>query len=285
MTDLLSAVLRALSFVLLFQAAGIAIFVAIFGRQLTNSLDTLRHGGQLFALAALLLVSGHYALEAARMAGELSGMMDPSLQKMVWSSSSRLAWIARLVGLLLIAVGLQGTRVLSRVTALCGVVLVTGAFALTGHTSVNAHRWALAGLLMVHLLIVAFWFGALWPLYLASLRETALQAAQITERFTAMATWLVPLIFVAGLGMALILLPGITALSEPYGLLLIAKVAGFTVLMGLAAANKWRLGPALAREPVNGGRWFRRSLAGEYVLIAAVLTVTAVMTSFFSPEA
>jgi putative copper export protein len=55
--------------------------------------------------------------------------------------------------------------------------------------------------------------------------------------------------------------------------------------MGLAAANKWRLGPALVHGPVQSGRWFRRSVAAEYVLIAAVLTITAVMTSLFSPEA
>jgi putative copper export protein len=36
---------------------------------------------------------------------------------------------------------------------------------------------------------------------------------------------------------------------------------------------------------VGSGQWFRRSVATEYVLIAAVLTITAIMTSFFSPEA
>jgi putative copper resistance protein D len=74
-------------------------------------------------------------------------------------------------------------------------------------------------------------------------------------------------------------------LNEPYGKLLIAKVVGFALLMGLAAANKWRLGPALALGAVPSARWFHRSVAAEYVLIAAVLTITAVMTSFFSPEA
>jgi putative copper export protein len=91
-------------------------------------------------------------------------------------------------------------------------------------------------------------------------------------------------ILLAGIVMAVLLLPNVSALSEPYGELLIAKVVGFAVLMGLAAANKWRLGPALAHGPVSG-LWFRRSVAAEYVLIAAVLAITAVMTSFFSPEA
>jgi len=285
MPDVVSVILRALSFVLLFQAAGVAIFVAVFGRRLASSQVSVRRLGQAAAIAAIVLVAAHYALEAARMAGEMSGMWDPTLQGMAWNSRAGTALICRLLGLLLIAVGLQEASVRWTILAVGGTVLATGAFALTGHTSVNAHRAALAPLLMLHLLVVAFWFGALWPLYVASLRETPARASDIIERFTAVATWLVPVVLLAGIVMAVLLLPNLQALSEPYGELLIAKVVGFAVLMGLAAANKWRLGPALVHGPAQSGRWFRRSVAAEYVLIAAVLTITAVMTSFFSPEA
>ncbi|HWY94850.1 MAG TPA: CopD family protein [Steroidobacteraceae bacterium] len=285
MPDVLSVILRALSFVLLFQAAGVAIFVAIFGRRLASSQVSIRRLGRAAAIAGVVLVGAHHALEAARMAGDMSGMLDPTLQGMAWNSRARAALICRLAGLLLIAVGLQGSSVRSTIVAVGGAVLAMGAFTLTGHTSVNVHRGALAGLLMLHLLIVAFWFGALWPLYVASLQETPARAADLIERFTALATWLVPVILVAGTAMAVLLLPNLSALREPYGELLIAKVVGFALLMGLAAANKWRLGPALGSGIVGSGQWFRRSVATEYVLIAAVLTITAVMTSLFSPEA
>jgi putative copper export protein len=274
-----------LSFVLLFQAAGVAIFVAIFGRRLASSRGAVRRLGQAAAIAAMVLVAAHYALEAARMAGEMSGMWDPTLQGLAWNSPARAALICRLLGLLLIAVGLQRANVRGTILAVGGAVLATGAFTLAGHTSVNVHRAALAALLMLHLLVVAFWFGALWPLYAASLRETPARAWDIIERFTALATWLVPVILLAGSVMAVLLLPNLRALSEPYGELLIAKVVGFAALMGLAAANKWRFGPALVHGPAQSGLWFRRSVVAEYVLIAVVLTITAVMTSFFSPEA
>jgi putative copper export protein len=231
-----------------------------------------------------VLVAGHYAMEAARMAGEMSGLWDPALQLMAWNSSARAALIGRLLGLALIAIGLLGTSVRGTLVALGGAVLATGAFTLTGHTSVSVHRGVMTALLMLHLLVLAFWFGALWPLCIATLRETPAGAADIIERFTAVATWLVPVILLAGLVMAVLLLPSLSALREPYGELLIAKVFGFALLMGLAAANKWRLAPALVSGTAQSGRWFRRSVAAEFVLIAAVLTVTAVMTSFFSPE-
>ena len=284
MPDVVSVTLRALSFVLLFQAAGVAIFVALFGRRLANSQVPVRRLGLAAAIAAIVLVAAHYVLEAARMAGEMSGMWDPALQGMAWNSPARAALICRLVGLLLIAVGLQGASARWTIVAVGGAVLATAAFTLMGHTSVSVHRGVLAALLMLHLLVVAFWFGALWPLYVASLRETPARASDIIERFTAVATWLVPVILVAGTAMAVLLLPNVSALGQPYGELLIAKVVGFAVLVGLAAANKWRLGPTLIHGGVQGGRWFRRSVAAEYVLIAAVLAITAVMTSFFSPE-
>jgi copper resistance protein D len=283
--DLVSVVLRALSFVVLFQAAGTAIFIALFGHRLDRSQAAVRRMGQAAALAGLVLVAGHYGVEAARMAGEMSGMWDPALQEMVWQSPNRAALSCRLFGLLLIAVGLRGGGTRWTITAVGGAVLATGAFMLVGHTSVNVHRAALATLLMLHLLIVAFWFGALGPLYLASLRETPARASELIQRFTALATWLVPLILLAGVTMAALLLPNLAALREPYGRLLIAKVIGFALLMGLAAANRWRLGPGLAEGTIQSERRFRRSVAAEYVLIAAILTMTAVMTAFFSPEA
>lgn len=285
MPDIVSVVLRALSFVLLFQAAGIAIFIALFSRRLDRSRAELRRLGQAAALAGVVLVAAHYALEAARMAGEMPGIWDVRLQAMMWHSPARTALLCRLLGLLLIAIGLHQAGQRRTVVAIVGAVLATGAFALMGHTYVNVHRVTLATLLMVHVLIVAFWFGALAPLYLASLKETAARTLELAQRFTAMASWLVPVILLAGVAMAALLLPNLAALRAPYGRLLIAKVLGFALLMGLAAGNRWRLAPALADGSNQSGRRFRRSLAAEYGLIAAILSVTATMTSLFSPQA
>jgi len=284
MADILSVVLRALSFVMLFQAAGIAIFIAIFGRRLENSLATIRQLGQMTAVAGMVLVAAHYALEAARMTSEISGMWDPTMQGMVWNSSARTAVLPRLLGLLFIAIGLRAASGRSRTVAIIGAILTILAFTFTGHTSVNPHRFELAVLLVIHLLVVAFWFGALWPLYLTSLREPPRLASQVIDRFSAVAVWLVPGILMAGLALAIVLLPNLTALTQAYGRLLIAKLVVFALLMGLAAVNKWRFGPAISRGDSLAAVGFRRSVAAEYVLIFAALSITAVMTTFFSPD-
>jgi putative copper resistance protein D len=64
--------------------------------------------------------------------------------------------------------------------------------------------------------------------------------------------------------------------------MLLAKAALFAVLMGLAAVNRLRLAPALARTQARAP--LRRTLALEYLLICLVLGVTAVMTGRYSPE-
>src|ERR1700722_7937713 len=71
--------------------AGVAIFMALFGSRLDRSQAAIRRLGQAAALAAVAVVAGHYALEAARMAGGMSGIWDPTLQEMVWHSPSRSA--------------------------------------------------------------------------------------------------------------------------------------------------------------------------------------------------
>ena len=120
MPDILSVILRALSFILLFQAAGVAIYIALFRRRLDRSQHAVRRIGQAAALAGVVLVAGHYALEAARLAGDMSGVWDPTLQEMMWHSPSRAALLCRLLGLLLIAVGLQGGSNRSTIVAVCG---------------------------------------------------------------------------------------------------------------------------------------------------------------------
>jgi putative copper export protein len=239
--------------------------------------------GWRLAIGALVFVAGHHALEAARMAGEMSGVVDPAMQVMTLRSSEGGAFVLRMVGLVLVAVGLRrGVRSRSRPLGLAGAVLAVAAFTLTGHTSVTPHRPAAAALLTLHLLVVAFWVGSLWPLYLVASREPSPTATHVIDAFSRVAAWVVPVILVAGVGLTVLLVPNWAAFRQPYGQLLLAKVALFAVLMALAALNKWTFGPACASGRT---RAFKQAVAVEYVLICAVLAITAVMTTFYSPEA
>lgn len=290
--DLLSVTLRAAAFVALFQAAGAAFFLAKFGAGLGPSRAPIARLGRLAALTAVPLVLAHQLLDAARMAGEFAGSMDASLQRLAWYSGSGVMHLVQVAGMLLVAVGLRtaqasrGPRLTAHTLAFAGAVLAMLSFLLTGHTSVHPLRYLLAPLLGLHLLIIAFWFGALAPLCLVLTRDLPAAAVRTMQGFSALAVWLVPLILVAGLGMACLLVPGLAVLQLPYGQLLAVKLAGFGTLMGFAILNRSRLVPALANAHRAGStaRALRRSIATEYGVLVAVLAVTAVLTSYFSPD-
>jgi putative copper export protein len=282
--DELSVGLRTLAFVALFQAAGATLFLAAFRRELMLTAEWLRRLGLYAALAGALLTLLHQSLEAARMMDDFSGLLDREMLQLAWFSGNGVAHGVQTLGLTCIALALCRRRRPLLPAAIVGALLATLAPLLTGHTSIHALRWALAPLLAVHLLIVACWFGALAPLYRVVQRERTASAARIVTRFSALASWSVPLILVAGLGMALMLAPDMGVLHRPYGQLLLAKFGGFSLLMLLAAYNKWRLTPALAAGNLRAATGLRRVIALEYVLIVAVLALTANLTSFYSPE-
>jgi copper resistance protein D len=280
--DLLSVAFRAVSFTLLLNAAGIPIFIAAFGRLMPSAVPAVRQVGWKLAIGALVFVVGHHVLEAARMTGEMSGVMDPAMQKMALLSPGGAAFAARVVGMLLVAVGLRraGVRGPLRIS-LIGTLLSIIAFTLVGHTSVTPHHLAAAGLLTLHLLVVAFWLGALWPLYLTATKEQPAVTARVIDAFSLAAAWVVPLILLAGIGLTAVLVPSLAVFRQPYGQLLLVKVSAFAVLMAMASLNKWRFGPACSAGDTAA---FKRTVVIEYVLICVVLAVTAAMTTFYSPE-
>ncbi|HYK24973.1 MAG TPA: CopD family protein [Steroidobacteraceae bacterium] len=284
MADILSVVLRAAAFVLLLQASGIALFVAIFGERIPESGATVRRIGRISALLAAAAVLAHYLLEAGRMAGDLAGIASGELQGIALRSSVAAEAALRMLGLALIAAGLRGASALAVASSVVGATLAVVAFTLTGHTVVSPQRWFLIVALALHVLVVAFWLGALLPLYVATRREQGPAAAKVVAGFSLAATWIVPGIFLAGVVLVAGLVPSLATFTRPYGQLLLVKIAGFALLMALAAMNKWRLAPALARGVPHAGAALRRSIAAEYVLIVCVLGVTAAMTSFFSPD-
>ncbi len=279
--DTLSVVLRASSFVALLQAAGTAIFLALSGPYVSHSHAAIRRFGIWSAVVALPLLVAQYLLEPARMAGDFSGILDPALQRTAFRSSTAVTFGARLAGAVLLLAGLSRVRAVGAGLGVGGALFAAASFALVGHTAVHPWRLLLAPALMSHVFIAALWFGSIPALYLVTLREAPDLAARSVEAFSRIAIWVVPGLAIAGTVMAVVLVRHLTTFHEPYGRLLLAKIAGFALLMGVAAVNRLRLGPAVARGATQP---FKRSLAVEYLLIAGILAVTATMTSLYSPE-
>jgi putative copper resistance protein D len=276
--DLVAAIFKALVLIALLQTVGLAGFAAVYRHHLLMSFTAIKRLCLVWALASIALVIVNQSLGAARMAGELGGLWDVELTNINWLSRGGAATLMRVVGLLTIVWSLRrgGGWI-----ALLGGFAVVLSFALLGHATSHEHSLFLQILLVLHVTIAAFWFGALPALLIAAKRESTID---VVAAFSTHATILVPLLAVVGSTLVWLLLPGFSALATPYGWGLLIKVNGFGLLMLLAALNKLRLVPAMQRREVSALRAFSLSVRIEYALIIAVLCATAAITTLFSPD-
>jgi putative copper resistance protein D len=283
-TDAVVLGLRALAFVAVFQAAGAAIFLALFARELHASALTVRALAKTAALAAVVLTALHHVLIPARLAGTFAATLDPSLSDLVLQSNIGPAHAVRLAGLALLAVSLDQATRLHVIASLIGARFALLSFALMGHTTIHELRLVLAPLLLVHIASAAFWFGSLWPLYVVADREPIELTGRVATRFSSVAVRSVPLIFVCGAAMTLIFVRSIDALISGYGAMVVLKTLAYAALLALAALNRQRLVHEIAAANSVALGLFRRVVRVEWIIIAGVLVATALMTDLFSPE-
>lgn len=284
MADAVAIGVRSLAFGAALQAAGIPIFIWLFGDSLDRSAKAIRGLAVATAISGLVLTILQAVIEPARLTGDLQGIFDASLQTLLLTSDSGTTIGVRAFGLAMIIGGSLKSSRPGEAAAIFGATLVAASFAFMGHTAAHDQRWLLAPLLIAHITTIAFWFGGLWPLLLSTRHESVEVGGSTIEQFSRVAIWLVPIIFVAGLAMTTLLLPSLASLGTPYGKSLMAKTSGFTILMGLAAANKWRFGSKVGAGDAASLTAFRRSVLAEWILILIVVIITAAMTALFSPE-
>ena len=281
--DVASAAIRGLAFALLFQACGAVFFLALFGRMVDRSARPIRRLALTAALCGCAVVGIHLLLDASRMTGEYAGMFDTDMQRFALATPGAVARMLQMAALLAIAYGVWKWPSAGGPTALMGALIAVAAFLLAGHTATHPWRPILAPLLLVHLLVVAYWFGSLLPLYLALRRESASVAAEVVAAFSRRALWLVPVLALAGIALVLGIARGLPRFDEPYGALILAKSSAFAVLMGIAGLNKLRLVPALARGQQSARIGLQASIAIEAAILVGVLATSAVLTTFYSP--
>jgi putative copper resistance protein D len=285
MIDLLWLALRAVGFVVFLAAAGGALYLEIFRRELSEpAAALLRTRAGHCALAGLAVALAQGLFEPLRLAGDWDGIQQSSLWRLAWASPVALGQWLRVAGLVALRAGIVRCALAWRALALLGVLLILGAFLVSGHTVTAAHRAPLGALLGLHVAVAAFWFGAVQALRALRGRFPPPALVPLLQRFSAYAVWLVPLLGGAGIALAVALLPDAAALRRPYGLLLCLKAVLFAALLGLAALNRSRLVPALARGQPCASASLGHTLAAEALLMSAVLIATAVLTGQFAPQ-
>ena len=215
--------------------------------------------------------------------GSPSGAFDPVILGMVADSPLGESLWVRLAGLALICLLVIRNRRSVRLAAGVGAVLVCASFALRGH-ALNEPRLALAVLVTIHVVGMAFWIGVLPPLHRLVLRGDE-AAPAVAGEFGTKAVWVVAALLLAGVGQV-VLLTGdpLAALSTLYGRILLAKLALVALLLGCAALNKLHLTASLRAGHPRARSRLLWSIRAEAVLVTAILVTTATLTTVASPD-
>ena len=250
-------------------------------------------------LAALgLLLS---ALSFLQMVAAMSGVTIADVDRdtfdfVLFDTTPGFAFLARSAALavVLIAALIPSERIRPLAALVAGVAL--GTLAWTGHAAVTEgaagtlHRLAD----MLHLLAAGAWLGALAVLITLLFariddEQSVASARSALAGFAIAGSIIVALIVVTGFINVWMIVGVEGALRLPttlYGKLLIAKLALFVAMLGLAAANRWRLTPGLAwasDNNVGGVRALRISIALETGAALLILALVAWLGTL-SPE-
>jgi putative copper resistance protein D len=255
-------------------------------------------------LLALLLSGIAIALLAAAMAGTPPWPIDREAIGMLLSDSATgTAWKIRMIALVvaLIAALIAAWRTipLGLVAISSGVALATLAW--TGHGAMDegATGWVHLTADILHLLSGGAWVGALLGLGLLvtrPARRTDAAHLMLTHRalhgFGPIGTIVVGTIVVTGLINAWLLvglgnLPSLGATA--YARLLIAKLALFGAMLGLASLNRFRLTPSFERSVATGDhrralRILRTSLAIEAACVVTILALVSWLGTLEPPS-
>jgi putative copper resistance protein D len=242
-------------------------------------LDRTRRLAAIFAVLGLFATILSFSLRGANLTGDLSGMTDPMMLSLLWTTPVGTALALRLIGLNLLLVGLFLGRIGAWVSVLGGIIALFS-FTQIGHIS-SSESDLMEVALILHLLAVALWIGVLTPLYrLASSSTRYASAADVGHQFGLVASVTVPVLIVVGGYMGYQLVGSFTALIETgYGQALIIKILLFSGLLALAAANKLWFVPALRLGNPVAASHLSKSIYVEWLFILAVLGVTAVLTT------
>jgi putative copper export protein len=206
-------------------------------------------------------------------------LLDPATLSWTWPALGPSSTLIALGAIALVI----GWLLRSRIAAGVGAAALASSFGLTGHSqaldSPGLAPWAVA----LHVLIAAFWLAGpitLWPTH--NLEGAAL-TARVT-RFSNVAVAAIPLLFVLGLWLALLLAGGWTPLlTSLYGQLLLAKLAAASFALALGAYNKSVVTAQLRTALDAGRRTLKLTLRLDAVLFFIALGAIAAATSLTGP--
>ncbi|MEX1032060.1 MAG: CopD family protein [Cellvibrionaceae bacterium] len=280
--DLLTLVSRVAIYFGVAGTLGGAFSLLVLPRSRTT--DSLWHYLRWSCLVGLLGTAGHFFVRVA----SLGAPFDETLVSIVAQSAVGDASKMQVGGFALILVAsftarraVAGKRWLGIAGLGLGSVSLLLSFSLAGHLAEQKFLTRLT--LALHVLAMALWLGALYPLLHLMRSEGPAQAQPTMKRFGRLAVGIVGLLVACGIWLGLVLIPDFgSLLSTGHGRTLGIKLFLVGLLLLLAAGNKWFWVPRLPESKASSG--LSISIRGELALGILILIATAVLANLVGPH-
>ena len=167
------------------------------------------------------------------------------------------------------------------VAALVLAIPALFASAVAGHAAAFRPAWSIPSKAL-HIAALSAWLGGLVWLAVRERNDSARYARE-ASRVSAVALWAVIAIVVSGVLQAALLVPSWAGLRSPYGVVVLAKVAGVCVLVAFGAYHRVRVLPRLGMAR-HHGETFGASLRAEIAVLVLVALLGGLL-SYLSPPA
>ncbi len=284
MTALLAAA-RAIHFASLMAIFGGSAYALLLRRAGLGALPPERTRVLLTAAATLAILSGivWFCLIAGQMSGSWQGSFDPATIGLA-ATATRFGhiFLVRFAGLAaLCSMCALGTRSPGAfLPILAGLLLAS--LGPVSHAAATGSDIVSIGALSdaAHLLTAGFWLGGLVLLAMLLRRHWADRASLLgaLRLFSIWGTPTVAVLVISGLVNVISILPASEmSLRNAYFDLLLVKVGLALVMIGLAALNRWRFGPALRTSGERAVSRLAASIGSEIVLGLAIVSIVGLL--------
>lgn len=284
--QVLATLIKAMTYGSSFAAAGGVIFIALFSSRINaQEEDAVRQFVRLASIIAIVLSVVRIAVTNGMLSGEVSGMFDWPMTRMVLASSEGLATALRCLGCLMIWTMISSAKGWRQNIHLLGALIASTSFAWVGHAGELEPTIPLVPqlLLLIHLIGVTFWIGALWPLHQLA-KSNSPHLAKIAERFGYYAGFIVMLLIAVGSALLWMLaISNDTLFSTAYGQLFVLKLFSVALLLAGAGLNKLWLTPQLLQGDQSAFERLGFSIKLEIALVSFILVLTAGFTTIVGP--
>ena len=276
---IINPILKVLFYAASFASLGVVLFSLHFTKFLTveqkaycdNLTFKTARIGSVVSLLMFFSVAGN-------LGGDIASVIEPLMLRLAIESKSGIGYLTAFIGFmgLFMVHRLRGHAI--RVGLLVSSAAILLSFTMYGHSQLGG--FASQALLIIHLLCISFWLGALLPFRWMCLQPDTHNLSIVAHRFGVLAIGYVSLLLSAGVGYAYLLLGNVSLLlTTQYGNVLLIKIVLVAALLSLAALNKFKLVPSLEPRWTPNVRQFQRSIQFEIAIALIILIASSLLTT------